>query len=88
MTDLVLVPVHTRQSTNMREDILQRVGELEGVDVAQTVLHVSVDDELGEAQDFAAQMEGGSEAGFLAFFGRESPERVMVRFNTRACGHH
>ena len=50
--ELVLVPVHTGQSTDMREDILQRVGELEGVDVAQTVLHVSVDDELGETKNF------------------------------------
>ena len=49
---LILVPVHTGQSTDMRKDILQRVGELEGVDVAQTVLHVSVDDELGETKNF------------------------------------
>ena len=58
----------------MREDVLQSVSELEGVDVAEAVLDVSVDDELGEAQDFAAQVEGVSEPGLFALFGRESPE--------------
>ena len=45
----------------MCKDVLQGVGELEGVDVAEAVLDVRVDDELGEAQDFAAQVEGVSE---------------------------
>ena len=34
------------------------VGELVGVDVAEAVLHVRVDDELGEAQDLTAEVEG------------------------------
>ena len=48
---LILVPVHTGQGTNMREDVLERIGELEGVDVAQTELHVCVDHELRQTKD-------------------------------------
>ena len=59
----------------MREDVLQGVGELERVNVAEAVLDVCVDDELGEAQNLAAQVEGVSEPGLLALFGREGPER-------------
>ena len=59
--ELVLVPVHTRQSSNVREDVLNGVSELEGVDIAKTELNVSVDDELRQTEDFTAQMEGVSE---------------------------
>ena len=42
--ELVLVPVHARQSTNVRENILQGVCQLEGVDIAKTELNVGVND--------------------------------------------
>ena len=62
----------------MSKDILKSIGELEGIDVDETVLDVCVDDELGEAQDLAAQVEGVSrEAGLFALFGRERPERKI-----------
>lgn len=54
---LVLVAIHARQLAHMGEDILQAVGQLEGVHVVQSVLHVGVDDELGQPQDFTTQME-------------------------------
>ena len=47
--ELVLVPVHARERADVREDVLDGVGELESVDVAETVLDVRVDDEFGEA---------------------------------------
>ena len=50
--ELVLVPVHTRQGSDVREDVLNGVGELEGVNIAETELNVSVDDELGETKNF------------------------------------
>jgi ribulose-5-phosphate 4-epimerase/fuculose-1-phosphate aldolase len=50
----------------VREHVLEAVGELEGVHVAEAVLHVAVDDQLGEAQDLAAQMERVAETGLLA----------------------
>ena len=41
--ELILVPVHPCQGTNVRKDILQGVGQLEGVDIAETTLNVSID---------------------------------------------
>lgn len=69
--ELVLVTVHARELTDVGEGELETVGELEGVDVAEAVLDVRVDDELGEAEDLATEVEGVSEAGLLALLGRE-----------------
>ena len=44
---LVLVPVHSGQGTDMSEDVLNGISELESIDVSKTVLNMSVDDELG-----------------------------------------
>jgi hypothetical protein len=41
--ELILVPVHACKGTNVRKDILQGVGQLEGVDIAETELNVSID---------------------------------------------
>lgn len=60
--ELVLVTVHSREGTDVGEGVLQSVGELEGVDVAKTVLDVGIDDELGEAEDFTTQVECVSES--------------------------
>ena len=59
---LVLVPVHAGEGANVSEDVLQRIGQLERVDVAETELDVCVDDELRQTKDLTAQMEGVSEA--------------------------
>ena len=53
MTDLVLIPVHTREGADVSEDVLKSVGKLEGVDVSESVLDVRVDDEFGKTKDFA-----------------------------------
>lgn len=68
---LILVPVHAGQGTDMSEDILQSIGQLEGVDVPKAELDVSVHDQLGQSENFSAQMEGIAEAGFLAFLRRQ-----------------
>jgi hypothetical protein len=44
--------------------------QLEGVDVAEAVLHVRVDDELGQAQDLARQVERVAKARLLALLSR------------------
>jgi hypothetical protein len=67
--EAVLVAVHARQLPHVREDVLQPVRELEGVDVAQPVLHVRVHHELGQPQDLAAEVEGVAEARLLALLG-------------------
>lgn len=61
-TYLVLVPVHTGQGTNVSENVLEGVGELEGVDIPETVLDVRVHDEFRKTEDLTAQMERISEA--------------------------
>lgn len=54
---LVLVAVHAGQLADMREYVLQPVGQLERVHVVEAVLDVRVDDQLREAEDLAAQVE-------------------------------
>lgn len=85
--DLVLVTVHTRQRTDVSEDVLQGVSQLERVDVAKAELNVSIDDQLGKTEDFAAQMERISEAGLLTLFcGEGSARHNQARSKTRDDG--
>lgn len=53
----VFVSIHSRQLADVSENILQTVGQLEGVHVVQTILNVRIDDQFGETQNFTAQME-------------------------------
>ena len=69
--ELVLVTVHARQLADMRKDILQPVGQLEGVHVVQPVLHVRVHHKFRQAENFPAKMEGIPEAGLFPFLGGE-----------------
>lgn len=57
----------------MGEDILDGIGELKSINIAETVLNVGVNDELGQTKDFSAQVESVSEARFLSFLCRQSP---------------
>lgn len=57
----------------MSEDVLDGIGELEGIDVSETVLNVGVNDELSQTKDFSTQVEGVSEARFLSFFCCQGP---------------
>ena len=45
----VLVPVHAAQLPHMRKGVLQSARQLVAVDVAEAVLHVGVNDKLGES---------------------------------------
>ena len=56
----------TSELADVREDVLQSVRELERVDVSKAILHVTVDDQLGQSQDLATQVEGVAEAGLLS----------------------
>ena len=62
----------------MREDVLKRIGELEGVDVAQTELHVCVDHELRQAKNLATQVEGVSEARLLTLLRGQRLDGLQV----------
>jgi hypothetical protein len=61
------------------KDVLECVCELEGVDVAEAVLDVGVDNELRETKDFTTQMEGVSETRLLALLGRQRLDRLQVQ---------
>jgi hypothetical protein len=76
--ELVLVSVHSRELTDVSEGELKSVGELEGVDVAESVLDVRVDDELHETEDLSAEMEGVSESRLLPFLGRQSLDGLQA----------
>mmetsp|Transcript_14739 Transcript_14739/g.38930 ORF Transcript_14739/g.38930 Transcript_14739/m.38930 type:complete len:664 (+) Transcript_14739:435-2426(+) len=74
----VLVPVHTGQLTDVREDVLQAIGQLERVDVAQAELHMTVDHKLCQTHDLTAQMERIAEARLFALLRREGLHRLQV----------
>lgn len=59
----------------MCKDVLKGIGELERVNVSKTELDMGVDDKLGEAQNFSAQVEGISETRLFTFLRGEGPER-------------
>jgi hypothetical protein len=57
----------------MCENVLQGVSQLEGIDITETELDVCVNDELGEAKNFAAEVKCVSESRFLSLFSGQSP---------------
>ena len=75
---LVFVSVHARQLTHVSVDVLQTVRQLEGIHVAQAVLDVTVNDQLGETQDLATQMEGVTETGLLTLLLRDDNLKAFV----------
>ena len=74
----VLVAVHARELADVRKDVLKSVGELECIDVAQPVLHDGVDNQLGQPQDLARQVERVAEARLFALLGRQRLDRLEV----------
>ena len=70
---LVFIAIHPGQCTNVTKDVLKGVGKLKCINVSKTELDVSVDNKLGQAENFTTQMEGISKAGFLALFGGQRP---------------
>lgn len=62
----------------MRQRVLQPVRQLVRVNVAQPVLHVRVDQELGQAQYLAAKMERVAEPRLLPLLGRQRLDRLEV----------
>jgi hypothetical protein len=56
----------------MIKGILEAIGQLVGVNIAQTILNVTVNHQFGQAQNFTRQVESVSEPTFLSFLGGES----------------
>ena len=81
--ELVLVTVHARKGTNVRKDILKRIRELEGVNIAKPVLDMGINDKLRQAQNFSTQVESIPESRLLPLFRSQRPIKPIV--NRREC---
>ena len=62
----------------MRKDVLQRVCELESIDIVNTELNVSINDKLRRTQDFSTQVTSVSKARLLALPHSERLHRLQV----------
>ena len=76
--ELVLVAVHTSQLAHMGKRVLQAIGKLVGIHIAQPVLHMRVHHQLRETQDFTTEMESIAKSAFLAFLGCEGLNWLQV----------
>ena len=75
---LVLVPIHSSQLSNMSEHILESISQLEGIHIVQAVLNMSIHDQLGQPEDLTTQMKSVAKSGFFALLGRQSLDRFQV----------
>ena len=75
---LVLVSVHTRQLTNVSENVLQTIRQLKGVNVVQTILNMCIHHQFRQPQDFTAQMESVTETRLLTLLGGQCLDRLQV----------
>jgi hypothetical protein len=64
----------------MRKNILQRICELESIDISKTVseLHMSVDDEFDEPRNLATQVKCVSEMKLLTFLCSQGPKVLRL----------
>lgn len=66
--EAVLVAVHACQVSNVREDVLQSVSQLESFDVAKSILDMRVYDKFYHAKDLSAKMESIAKPALFALF--------------------
>lgn len=58
--------------------VLEAVVELKGVDIAQTILNIAVDNELYNSKNFTAKVKGVTKTRFLTLFGGEGFDRLEI----------
>jgi hypothetical protein len=56
------------------EDILERISQLEGINISKTELNMRINNKLSETKNLAAQVESVSKTGLLTFLGGKSSE--------------
>ena len=78
MHQFVLVTIHTGQLPDMVEGVEDTICQLESIDVAQAVLNLGIDDQLGQTQNFSHQMERISKTRLLSLFGGQGLDRFQV----------
>ena len=69
---LVLVSIHPRQLSDMRKRILERISQLKGIHIPESILHIRIHNQLGQSQNLTTQMKSISETRLFAFLCRES----------------
>ena len=74
----IFITVHPCQLAHVRKDVLEAVSELEGLDVAKAILNVRIYDQLGEAKDLSAKVEGIAEARLLSLLSCQSLDRFQI----------
>mmetsp|Transcript_44752 Transcript_44752/g.136556 ORF Transcript_44752/g.136556 Transcript_44752/m.136556 type:complete len:261 (+) Transcript_44752:1220-2002(+) len=74
----ILVPVHPRQLSNVIERVLEAVGQLIRVEVAQSILDVTVHHQFGQSQYLSREMEGIPKSRLLPLLGRQRLGRLEV----------
>ena len=74
----VLVTVHSGELADVGEDVLEPIGQLESIDIVQSILNVGVDNELCKSQNFTTQMESVTETRLLTLLRRQSLHRFQV----------
>ncbi len=68
----------TSELPHMGEGVLEPISQLEGVHVIEPVLDMAVHQQLGHAQNLAAQMERVAESALLALLRGERLHRLQV----------
>lgn len=63
----------------MGKNVLQSIGQLEGIDIAEPKLYVGINDEFSKTKNFTTQMECISETRLLTLLGCECPGQEMSR---------
>lgn len=81
--ELVLVTVHARKGANVCKYILKGIRELEGVNIAKTVLDMGIDDQLRQTKNFSTQVESIPETRLLPLLRGQRPIEPII--NTKQC---
>jgi hypothetical protein len=67
----------------VRKNILDGIRELEGINIAKTILDMGINDKLRQAKNFSTQVESIPETRLLPLFRGQRPIKPIV--NTRQC---
>lgn len=63
----------------MSKNVLQSIGQLERIDIAEPKLYVGVNDKFSKTKNFTTQMECISETRLLTLLGCECPGQEINR---------
>ncbi len=70
--DSVLVTINTSQLTQMSIHVLEAIIKLEGINVTQTILHITINHKFNNSENLSTQVEGITETRSLTLLCGES----------------